>query len=90
MSRHTVAELFAPVKGSCERSILEDWDLDGSGVVVVISGQDFVPGVIGKDLFEIRTLVFKSDRGALSAKDERETLLTTRSSSEKLLSLVLS
>ena len=29
--------------------------------------------------------VFKSDRGALSAKDERETLLTTRSSSEKLL-----
>ena len=30
-------------------------------------------------------VVFKSDRGALSAKDERETLLTTRSSSEKLL-----
>ena len=30
-------------------------------------------------------LLFKSDRGALSAKDERETLLTTRSSSEKLL-----
>ena len=29
--------------------------------------------------------LFKSDRGALSAKDERETLLTTRSSSEKLL-----
>ena len=37
------------------------------------------------------TCVFKSDRGALSAKDERETLLTTRSSSEKfILSLVLS
>ena len=31
------------------------------------------------------THLFKSDRGALSAKDERETLLTTRSSSEKLL-----
>ena len=29
--------------------------------------------------------LFKSDRGALSAKDERETLLTTRSSSEKFL-----
>ena len=29
--------------------------------------------------------MFKSDHGALSAKDERETLLTTRSSSEKLL-----
>ena len=29
--------------------------------------------------------LFKSDRGALSAKDERSTLLTTRSSSEKLL-----
>ena len=37
------------------------------------------------------TRVFKSDRGALSAKDERETLLTTRSSSEKfiLFSVVL-
>ena len=35
--------------------------------------------------------LFKSDSGALSAKDERETLLTTRSSSEKfILSLVLS
>ena len=36
-------------------------------------------------------VVFKSDRGALSAKDERETLLTTRSSSEKfiLFSVVL-
>ena len=33
--------------------------------------------------------LFKSDRGALSAKDERETLLTTRSSSEKLFSVVL-
>ena len=29
------------------------------------------------------TTVFKSDRGALSVKDEREMLLTTRSSSEK-------
>ena len=29
--------------------------------------------------------LFKSDRGALSAKDERETLLTTRSSSEKFI-----
>ena len=28
--------------------------------------------------------MFKSDRGALSVKDEREMLLTTRSSSEKL------
>ena len=27
--------------------------------------------------------MFKSDRGALSAKELRETLLTTRSSSEK-------
>ena len=34
--------------------------------------------------FWFRTGLFKSDRGALSAKDERETLLTTRSSSEKL------
>ena len=34
---------------------------------------------------EAQSYVFKSDRGALSAKDERETLLTTRSSSEKLL-----
>ena len=33
--------------------------------------------------------LFKSDRGALSAKDARETLLTTRSSSEKLFSVVL-
>ena len=34
--------------------------------------------------------LFKSDRGALSAKESRETLLTTRSSSEKFYSLVLS
>ena len=35
--------------------------------------------------------LFKSDRGALSAKESRETLLTTRSSSEKFtLLLVLS
>ena len=29
--------------------------------------------------------MFKSDHGALSAKDERKTLLTTRSSSERSL-----
>ena len=33
--------------------------------------------------------MFKSDRGALSAKESRETLLTTRSSSKKF-TLVLS
>ena len=52
-------ELFAPVKGGFERSIFEDWDLDGSGVIVVISGQDFVLGVIGKDLVELRMVESK-------------------------------
>ena len=36
-------------------------------------------------LERVCSIVFKSDRGALSAKDERETLLTTCSSSEKLI-----
>ena len=39
---------------------------------------------ISMDVKHNQMHVFKSDRGALSAKDERETLLTTRSSSEKL------
>ena len=52
-------ELFAPVKGGFERSIFEDWDLDGSGVVVVISGRDFVLGMIGEDLVELRTVESK-------------------------------
>ena len=57
---------------------------EGTGIVSYVFAHSVCTVSVGL-MGLICSVLFKSDRGALSAKELRETLLTTRSSSERSL-----